>query len=178
VPSVLSHPAVALGVSRWFVLPRAAIVAGAVISILPDADAIGFWLGVPYGAPLGHRGFTHSLVFAAVLAAAGLAGLRWSSGAPLRGAFASYLFLCAASHGVLDGMTDGGLGVAYFAPFSDTRFFLPWRPLPVSPISVSGFISGRGLEILGGEFVWIWLPCLGLALAAAVRRRAPANPVA
>src|SRR4051812_12998583 len=39
-------------------------------SVLPDADSIGFHAGVPYGALWGHRGMTHSLLFAAVLAAA------------------------------------------------------------------------------------------------------------
>jgi len=151
------------------------MIAGMIISILPDADAIGFWLGIPYGAALGHRGFTHSLVFAALLAAAALAGLRPTSETPSRGGLASYLFVCAASHGVLDGMTDGGLGVAYFAPFSDTRFFLPWRPIPVSPISVSGFISQRGLGILAGEIVWIWLPFAAVALAGTRRSRARAR---
>nr|HRC76832.1 rhodanese-like domain-containing protein [Kouleothrix sp.] len=33
-------------------------------------------------------------------------------------------------HGVLDAMTDGGLGVAFFAPFSATRYFFPFRPIP------------------------------------------------
>jgi len=38
-------------------------------SILPDVDSIGFHAGIPYGALWGHRGMTHSLLFAAVLAA-------------------------------------------------------------------------------------------------------------
>jgi hypothetical protein len=31
----------------------------------------------------------------------------------------TYFFLAAASHGLLDAMTDGGLGVAFFAPFDE-----------------------------------------------------------
>ena len=54
------------------------------------------------------------------------------------------LFMATASHGVLDAMTDGGSGVAFLAPFDDTRYFLPWRPIPVSPIGVSRFFSGAG----------------------------------
>ena len=35
--------------------------------MLPDADVIGFRLGVPYGGMLGHRGLTHSLIFACMV---------------------------------------------------------------------------------------------------------------
>jgi inner membrane protein len=34
---------------------------------LPDADVIGFGLGVRYEDPWGHRGVTHSLMFALAL---------------------------------------------------------------------------------------------------------------
>ena len=48
------------------------------LSLLPDADVIGFALGVEYGDPWGHRGATHSLTFAlAVAAALGLAAPRF-----------------------------------------------------------------------------------------------------
>src|SRR5215831_7502105 len=50
-----------------------------------------------------------------------------------RFALFAYLFLATASHGVLDAMTNGGLGVAFFSPFDTTRYFLPWRPIRVSP---------------------------------------------
>jgi inner membrane protein len=46
-------------------------------------------------------------------------------------------------------MTNGGLGVA---------FFLPWRPILVSPIGVGRFFSERGFAVLQSELVWIWLP--------------------
>jgi inner membrane protein len=35
-----------------------------VSAILPDADVIGFAFGINYGDMLGHRGFSHSLLFA------------------------------------------------------------------------------------------------------------------
>jgi inner membrane protein len=34
-------------------------------SILPDLDVLTFNFGIPYSHPFGHRGFTHSIVFAA-----------------------------------------------------------------------------------------------------------------
>lgn len=33
-------------------------------TILPDFDVISFKLGIAYEHPLGHRGFTHSILFA------------------------------------------------------------------------------------------------------------------
>jgi inner membrane protein len=45
-----------------------------VCSILPDIDSIGFQLGIPYSSFWGHRGITHSLAFAAILAICVAAG--------------------------------------------------------------------------------------------------------
>lgn len=141
-------------------------------SVIPDLDAIGFHFGIHYGDFWGHRGFTHSLIFAALLA--GVVGLAISRrGAAGIGRFAlfMYLFLATASHGVLDAMTDGGLGVAFFSPFDNRRYFLPWRPIHVSPIAMSRFFTPRGFAILQNEAVWIWVPAILLAgIALALRR--------
>jgi inner membrane protein len=167
VASAISHPAVTLALAPAFGAPRAALAAGAMLSVLPDADSLGFWMGVPYDAPLGHRGLTHSLPFAALLALIAFGALRRAS-RPVRalapGLLFLFLFLCAASHGVLDALTDGGLGVAFFAPFSNERYFFPWRPILVSPISIAGFFDARGLRVLASEVIWIWLPCAGFAV--------------
>jgi inner membrane protein len=178
--SVISHPVVALALAPAFRAPRAAVAAGAFLSVLPDGDAIGYWLGVPYGAPLGHRGLTHSLAFAAFLAALALPAVKRiapRASAGRTGALFAYLFLCAASHGVLDAFTDGGLGVAFFAPFSNERYFFPWTPILVSPISVSGFFDARGLRVLASEIVWIWIPCAAFALLCRLlgRQRSPST---
>jgi len=63
-----------------------------------------------------------------------------------------------ASHGIFDAMTDGGLGVAFLAPFDNSRYFFPWRPVMVSPIGVAPFFSRYGLNVLLSEVVWIWAP--------------------
>jgi inner membrane protein len=65
---------------------------------------------------------------------------------------------------VLDAMTDGGLGVAFFSPFENSRYFLPWTPLQVSPIG-RGFFSGEGVEVLLNEALWVGLPCIALLAA-------------
>src|SRR5260370_1984574 len=50
--------------------PRAVTSLAAVAAMLPDADVIGFRLGIPYGDLFGHRGFTYSLLFACVVSLA------------------------------------------------------------------------------------------------------------
>ena len=64
-------------------------------------------------------------------------------------------------------MTAGGSGVALLAPFDATRYYLPWRPIPVSPMGFR-FFSAYGLDVFEHELVLIWLPAvvlLGLAWA-------------
>jgi hypothetical protein len=62
--------------------------------------------------------------------------------------------------------------VRFFSPFSNARYFLPWRPIVVSSIGVAEFFSESGLHVLRSEFKWIWLPAEIFAiLALAVRRR-------
>jgi inner membrane protein len=72
-------------------------------------------------------------------------------------------------------MTDGGLGVAFFSPFDNHRYFLRWRPIHVSPIGIGRFFSDRGIAVLQSELLWIWLPAALLALSAWLMRR-PAAP--
>jgi inner membrane protein len=161
MPTILTHPAVALLKTWWPGLPRRVAFAGAVATILPDLDVAAFALGIPYGHLFGHRGITHSIVFAVIVAAL----FTWMlTGRVHRGATFAFLFLCAMSHPVLDAMTDGGLGIAFFAPFHNERYFFPWTPIRVSPIG-AGFFSVRGVETLRSEIVWVWVPCIIAALA-------------
>jgi inner membrane protein len=135
-------------------------------------DAIGFRFGIAYGDMLGHRGLTHSLVFAAALSAAVVALAFPSGAAPVgRGQLWLYFVLATASHGVLDAFTNGGLGVAFFAPFDDARYFFPARPIEVSPISVRAFFTARGARVMASELVWIWAPSIVFAAAVLWARR-------
>jgi inner membrane protein len=175
--SPFSHAVAALSIGTCFYrpgMPKRIWIAGALCSVLPDVDVIGFHFGIRYGDFWGHRGFTHSLLFAAILAAfVTFLGLRRvSPGTGLLWIW-TYLFLATASHGFLDAMTDGGLGVAFFSPFNNDRYFLPWRPIVVSPIGVSRFFSDGGLEVLQSELFWIWLPSALLAALAYFLRRPP-----
>jgi inner membrane protein len=128
-------------------------------------------LGIPYGDFWGHRGFTHSLVFAALLAGVTMiVGFRRGVPALGRLPLLLYLFLATASHGVLDAMTNGGLGVAFFSPFDTSRYFLPWRPIQVSPLSFGRFFSSRGYLIVQSELLWIWLPAALFAMLVLLLR--------
>ena len=95
--------------------------------------------------------------------------------APRLGATAATVFavvlVSSVSHGVLDALTTGGMGVAFFSPFSNARFFLPWRVIAVSPIGVAPFLSARGMRVLGSEIAWIWAPAAAVAIAGLVLRR-------
>jgi inner membrane protein len=181
VASAFSHAVVALMMGhavRHRLMDRRALVLGVVCSILPDADVIGFHFGIAYGDLWGHRGITHSLLFAALVSA--VMTSVWYRGNPrTRMAWmGGYLFLCTASHGVLDALTDGGLGVAFLAPFDTSRYFFSVRPVLVSPIEIPEFFSRYGLRVLASEVVWIWLPSIGLfvLVRAAWWRRSRSRP--
>lgn len=174
--SPFSHAVAALSIGTCFYRSqtvKSVWIAGVICSVIPDLDVIGFQFGIHYGDFWGHRGFTHSLVFAALLAGmVALAIFRRGAAGIGRFALFGYLFLATASHGVLDAMTNGGLGVAFFSPFDNTRHFLPWRPVRVSPIAVARFFTPKGFAILQNEAVWIWFPAILFAfLVLTVRRR-------
>jgi inner membrane protein len=140
-------------------------------AIAPDIDVVGILFGARPGDMLGHRGFTHSLLFAAVLASAGMAGAAAMSRSPINRCLVwLYLFLATASHGFLDALTDrAGLGIPFFWPFDATRYFLPFTPVAMSPLGTH-FFSQRGLNVLLNEFFWIWIPSLAfVAVVVAIR---------
>ncbi len=173
MPSIFSHAIAALALGsavRPVPTPTRYWVLGALLAALPDMDVVAFAIGIPQDALLGHRGITHSLVFAAVVGGvAAWIAFPQAAGAARRRLWA-FFFLAMASHGVLDAMTDGGHGIAFFAPFSEARYFFPWRPILVSPIGVRPFFSRLGAAVLGNELVWIWLPAAVLVAAAMLTR--------
>ena len=151
-------------------IPRRLLVAGMLGAMLPDLDVVGFRFGIEYASDFGHRGFSHSLLFAALLASGGAAAWRYF-GTSARNVFL-FLFASIASHGILDCFTNGGRGVALLWPFSSERFFAPFQVIEVSPIGVSRFLSSRGLVVLMSEMIWVWLPCVAVAAAIWMARKA------
>ena len=172
MPTVVSHALVAVTAGALANVDRRTIGWAVACSMLPDLDVLGYYFGVPLHHPLGHRGFTHSLVFAAALALAvaraGL-GVRFADRRFPR--LAALLFLVTASHGVLDAFTEAWLGIAFFWPFDDTRYLFPWRPLEVSDF-IDTFFGERGIEVAWSEAKWIGVPCAVLLALRAFSRRA------
>jgi len=125
-------------------------------AILPDADVLTFKFGIPYLHPLGHRGFTHSIVFALLWSIL----LSFFFGKNRKQLYFIILFFATISHGIFDALTTGGRGVGFFIPFENTRHFLPWRSIQVSPLGIREFFSEWGLQVILSELKYIALPCL------------------
>jgi inner membrane protein len=169
VPSIITHGVVAAVASRAYSKNEnysRILKLSLLCSILPDADVVAFKLGIPYYHYFGHRGFFHSPFFGLLVGlvtallffrSEGLFSKRWWL-------IALYFFLLTASHGILDAFTNGGLGIALLIPFDDTRIFMPWQPIVVSPIGIKGFFSEWGVRIMLTEILWIWTPLLAVFL--------------
>jgi len=174
MPTALTHALVPLAVGAAVIRKKPPLGFGLLtmgLAILPDIDTLGLRLGIPYEHFWGHRGFLHSPCFALVASTAAtlLAG-RWLSGLfRSRWRLWAFLGLVAVSHPLLDAMTDGGLGVALFSPFSNGRHFLPWRPIHVSPIGLRYLLTRWGLRTILSEMLWVWLPLAAFAAGCRVR---------
>jgi inner membrane protein len=167
MPSIFTHAIFATSVGKAFAperLPMRFWVLTAICAMLPDIDALGLMFGVRYGSMFGHRGITHSITFAL------LVGMVVGYFFFRRSVMMIYFTLVTLSHPLLDAMTNGGSGVALFAPFSTSRYFAPWRPIQVSPIGLR-FFSERGLEVLASEIVWVWIPAFLVLLVASAYRK-------
>lgn len=174
MPSTFSHAVAAVALGRAYTsrrLPLRFWIISVACALVPDLDVMCKRFGIDYGDMLGHRGVTHSLLFAAILS--GLIVLiafrKPIEGISRRALFAIF-FLATASHGVLDAMVDGTLGVAFFAPFSAERYFLPFRPIVSSPIGLD-FFGYAGALVLMNEFIWLWVPSLIVIFAPWLRSR-------
>lgn len=173
MPTLFTHAAVAVAAGQLYPrrpLPFYFWVVSVYCALLPDADVLAFAFGIPYEHMLGHRGLSHSFVGAAVIGALGAWRMLGRMDVGFRPLWL-YFSLVAASHGVLDALTDGGHGIAFFAPFSNERFFLPWTPVAVSPIGAYHFFTSRGLAVMASEVTWVWLPAAFAALAVTAFRR-------
>ena len=166
MPTILAHGAVGftaqkLGLHRSRV---GVLIAAILLAMLPDVDAL-FIGRIPYSAPFGHRGFTHSLFFASLAGLSASILLRaagWSRES--FGTLTLFFALVIASHGFFDAMTDGGLGVAFFSPFSNHRYFFAWRPIPVAPLSAAGLMTSSGWHLIRWEVLLFGPFAIGAAI--------------
>ena len=172
LPTILTHPAVPLALAWGLgqdVISKRLLAVGVVAAVVPDLDVLAFRLGIPYAADFGHRGFSHSLLLALIVALVG-ASLARSLHSTFKRSF-WFLFVAMASHGILDAFTNGGLGVALLWPFSVERFFAPFHPIEVAPLGLSRFLSLRGIAVLWSEVLWVWLPLFAVAAVAVASRQ-------
>lgn len=168
MPTILTHTAVPIAAGIAFgnrSISGRLMAAGVIAAVLPDLDVLAFRLGVSYADTFGHRGFSHAISFALLLGILAALGARWLR-SRRRTAFA-FVFVAALSHTLLDMLTNGGMGVALFWPFSDLRLFAPWQVIEVAPLSLRRMIGPRGLSVLASELKWVWGPELtgGVSLA-------------
>jgi inner membrane protein len=176
LPTILTHSVVAGTAAYSFSAAKESLkfwILSITCSSLQDLDVMGYrWLYIPYDDFLGHRGFFHSPFFAAILGLLiactfyrkeGLFSKQWWK-------YFLYFFALTASHGILDAFTNGGLGIALLSPFTNSRYFFPWTPLEVSPLSIKGFLSQRGLVVIISELIWIWLPCFLIVVFLKIKR--------
>ena len=162
----LGHVAVGMAAGRFwtglqpenepasFKLVARSMLAFSALSLAPDLDVIAFRLGIPYSAPFGHRGAAHSIFIALLLASIAALAARARRDQVNSGQTRKWLWVVCAvvaiSHGLLDALTDGGLGIALLWPFSNERYFAPWTPIPVAPIGAR-MLTDEGLLVVMTE---------------------------
>lgn len=177
MPTIFSHAVASLAIGSVHPAkerPWKFWLLGMLCSIIPDADVIGFRL-IAYDSFWGHRGFTHSLSFALVFGL--IITLIFYRKTPLLSkqwwGLCLFFVICTASHGILDAFTTGGMGVAFFAPIENKRYFAPdiWRKVRVSPIGARAFFSEWGMRTMKSEFLWIWLPSGVVIFLSAIWRK-------
>jgi inner membrane protein len=163
LPTIFTHAVVGLSGGKLFSLnslPKKFWFFALVLPVLPDADSISFLFNIPYWHDFGHRGFFHSLFFAILLVLFVMLLFFREDKMFSKQWVAKFVFfsLITSTHGILDALTNGGLGIALLAPFDNTRYFFPYRPIPVSPIGIGSFLSPWGAAVLFSEIICIWIP--------------------
>ncbi len=120
----LTHIVIGAGVGEVFAgrkLGKKALVIGALLQSFPDIDFVAsFWLN-PVEDIVAHRGITHSILFAAIMAV-GLAAFFNKRYAARQIGFRRWLWFCSAElalHLFLDAFNAYGTG--WFEPFSTAR---------------------------------------------------------
>lgn len=158
------------GRGRW----RLALYA--LLAVAPDLDLVPYLFGRGDLVPLGHRGATHSLLAAAVVA---LAVAMLLPGASRLRTFAA-AFLAVASHGLVDPLVAGSYGTALLWPFSAARVDWGVQPLPETPVGLEA-LHGSGLARVVLELL-VTSPLTAFALwprrGAAPAAPAPTRPAA
>ena len=144
---------------------RRVIALAAACAVAPDLDLIGWPLGISPLTLLGHRGLSHSILFATALGVLAARALRPPITARERVTAAVVLVLATVTHSLIDALTTyAPSGPAFWAPFTNQRYRFSWMPLTGS----------GGLETdFGREALYICLPAFVLIVALTWWRRRP-----
>ena len=166
MPTSLSHSIVGLAAGKIFQISkkRRFWVLSFLCPSLPDLDLIGWYLGVAYLDVLGHRGITHSLFFACLVGVfVSLVFFRKENLSIKKYLLLIVYFSCITmTHSFVDALTNGGEGIAFFAPFNESRYFFPITPIQVAPLDPKLFFGQWGLDVLISELIWICIPVTAL----------------
>ncbi|MBP1627461.1 MAG: ybcI [Holophagaceae bacterium] len=129
-------------------------------ALAPDLDWFMTFLHLSGRHVLNHRGVTHSLCAALILATMVMVlAFRKEERNPR---LWLCMLACAFSHCLLDACTQGGVGVAVFVPITKVRFVCAWQPIQVGPIPLNFKLLQGFLTALWTEVVWIGIPALAL----------------
>lgn len=164
VGATIALPFTAVPSIRKGVHPIGLMFSAGLMAAGPDLDTAFFGV-IPYAHFFGHRGFFHSPFFAlsfAVTLSFLLFAVSRSCSLCASVGVAVAIALAMASHGILDAMTDAGLGVMLLYPFSEERIFLPWRPFYAPPVKISS-LSIRQVQRMISSELPIVLSCAVLA---------------
>ena len=164
--TLYTHAFVGLGLGNVLTgrrMPLLFWLLAAILPTVPDFDAFSYH---SYGNIWGHRGWTHSLMFALVLGVV-VAAVTFRYFKINLWVLAAFFFLIIASHGVLDALTFGGFGIPFFWPFYNERFG-SWGPVPL-PIGME-FPDPRKYPAIRAELLWVWLPTIVLVILVGAYR--------
>lgn len=174
--SLFAHAVVPAVLSRAFVLPdgyaRRVAIAGAICGSIPDLDVVTYALEIRANEPLGHRGLFHSLPFALLVAlvATAIVCRKLDKRSPAVRSIFVFLLASTAAHGLLDAVTQGEVGVALFAPFSDARLSSPVKLLAACPVGLTEYLGYFGLLSIANELLYAVIPVV-LAVSIVRARR-------
>lgn len=148
-------------------LGRGATLMGAVGGVLPDLDIFVGWLN-PWWTWQYHRHFTHSVLFAPIVAAP-LAWIFWRRGDRRHfGLWVLCAYLAVATHPLLDLLTT--YGTKLLVPLCDVRLGLDWIAIidPVYTLILVGVLVACALmrRLDRGGKTWI-VGVAGMALSLA-----------
>ena len=165
--TLYTHAVTGLGLGRLCTprpVPWSYWALATVLPLIPDLDVFS---DAAYGSPMGHRGITHSLLFALAMGlvtgsmTARYFRIRWWR-------LAIVFFAIVASHGLLDALTRGGEGIPFFWPVGGR--YGNWGPIPVSDIAFD-LPTPWYSHAIWAELLWVWLPTILLVGLTTVCRR-------